>query len=134
MKEFRGSLAEIIQKEKGLFFGMIALMILAIVLFIVGMVKVPWGSSVAKVGYGDIGRYQGGEWVSMVNAGGYHDGRMYEMLAYPVLALLFGILHNLLAVKIYQKKGDGAAKILVYVSIGLVISAFVVLLRLSGSA
>ena len=85
-----------------------------------------------KVSYGDIGRYQGGEWSSMSNSGGYHDGSWMNMFAFPLLALVFGGLHNLLAVKLYGKRGVAMAKVLVAISIGLVIFTFVVLARLLG--
>ena len=68
----------------------------------------------------------------MSNSGGYHDGSWMEMLAFPVLALIFGILHNILVVKIYQKRGVGLAMVFGMVSIILVIGAFLVLIRLLG--
>ena len=54
------------------------------------------------------------------------------MLAFPILAVLFGVVHNFLALKIFERRGDGMAKVIVGVSFLLLIGAFVVLLRLLG--
>lgn len=132
MKELKESFGEIFRKQKGILTVMAILLVLSLALFVLSVVTLSPGASVVKVGYGDIGRYQGGEWASMSNSGGYHDGSWMEMLAFPVLALIFGILHNILVVKIYQKRGVGLAMVFGMVSIILVIGAFLVLIRLLG--
>ena len=74
---------------------MIILLVLGLTLFVYSLLCLQPNASVVKVGYGDIGRYQGGEWSSMINAGGYRDGSWMQMLAFPILALIFGVLHKL---------------------------------------
>jgi len=54
------------------------------------------------------------------------------MLAFPCLALLFGVLHNILAVRLFQKYGKDVALVFVGLTMVLLFSAFVVLLRLLG--
>ena len=132
MEQFKQNFVEIYKKKHGLFWLMVLLMLVSVALLVFALITLKPAASVVKVGYGDIGRYQGGEWTSMANSGGYHDGSWVNMLAYPLLALIFGFLHNLLAVKIYDKRGEGMAKIWLMVSIGLVLGAFLVLVRLLG--
>ena len=132
MEALKENWTEIKAKEPRLLVMMVLLMLISIALLVFSLVSLRPGSSVVKVSYGDIGRYQGGDWSSMSNAGGYHDGSWISMLAFPVLAVVFGFLHNVLAVKIYGKRGAAMARTVVVVSIGLVILTFVVLIRLLG--
>ena len=132
MKQFYETLGDIIKKDKGLFAMMLFLFALAMILMIYGLLTLKPEASVDKVGYGDIGRYQGGEWSSMANTGGYQDGSWANMLAYPLFALVLGILHNVIAVQMYAKKGSGMAKVFVMVSVALVIAIGLVLRRLLG--
>jgi hypothetical protein len=108
------------------------LLIVSIALFIFSMLNIGSSTKVVETSYGDIGRYQGGEWSSMANSGGYHDDVWMERFAYPILALIFGVLHNLIAVRIFGKKGSALAGYFVLFSIALVAATFVVLIRLLG--
>ena len=132
MKEFKKTLGRMRKEKKGLVFAMIFLLLLSVLLMIFGLLSLKPGTSVVKIGYGDIGRYQGGEWSSMANSGGYQDGHWTNMLAFPILAIVFGVLHNLIAIRLYAKKGAGVAQIFVAVSIGLVVVAWGTLRRLLG--
>ena len=132
MKNFRTSIIEIYRENRSLLVFMILSFMLAAGLLVFSLTKLDSTSAVVKVGYGDIGRYQGGEWSSMANSGGYYDASWTEMLAFPALALIFGLLHNLLAVKLYSKKGAGVAQVFVIYSICLALATFVVLSRLLG--
>lgn len=85
----------------------------------------PQGSTVI-VGYGDVymeiaGLTKGYRWESWLN-----------MLAFPALALVFGGLHNVIAVKMYQRYGKEAAMVFVALSILLVVGALTVLFRVLG--
>ena len=132
MKDLSENLKKIYTGEKPLLVLMAILLVTSIALLIFSIVNLKPGATVVKVGYGDIGRYQGGEWSSMANSGGYYDASWTEMLAFPALALIFGLLHNLLAVKLYSKKGAGVAQVFVIYSICLALAIFVVLSRLLG--
>ena len=86
-------------------------------LLVFSLTKLNPDAAVVKVGYGDIG--------------GYRDGSWTEMMAFPILALILGVLHSLIAVKIYRKRGAGMAKVFMLTTLALVFGAFVVLVRLS---
>ena len=101
---------------------MLALMIinllLGIVLLVFSLINLNTGLSVLEIGYGDMDGYRFGSWV--------------DMLAFPVLALIFGVLHNLLAVKIFHKRGGGMAKFFLLSTTILILGTFLVLSRLVG--
>lgn len=132
MKKIIENFKEIFETHKGLTTAMGILVVISLALLIFSLLNLGSSATVIKTSYGDIGRYQGGEWTSMANSGGYHDGVWIERLAYPILALIFGVLHNLLAVKLYEKKGTSLAFLFVCLSIALVLSVFVVFGRLLG--
>ncbi len=134
MEKIKENLKKIYSGERGLFVMQILLFLSSMVLFVFSIFHLSPSSSVVKVGYGDIGRYQGGEWSSMSNSGGYHDGSWLEMLAFPIMAVIFGILHNLVTVRLYERKGAAVAKVFMIVSLFLVAGTFLVLVRLLGEA
>ena len=53
-------------------------------------------------------------------------------MAFPILALLFGVVHNFLAVRVYRKYGRDAALVLVVVTMLLVVATVLVIFRLLG--
>jgi len=132
MKELRRELKEVYEGHRTLFTLMVALLVLALALFIYTLVSLRPNASVVKVSYGDIGRYQGGEWSSMSNSGGYHDGSWQSRLVYLVFALILGIFHNVIALRIFRKKGEAYARVFVAGSIILVLLVSLVLWRLLG--
>lgn len=132
MKDLAKDLKEVYVKHRTMFTLMVVVAIFSIILFIYSIVNLHPNASVVKVSYGDIGRYQGGEWSSMSNSGGYHDGPWQAMLVYPMFALLFGILHNVIALRIFRKKGDKIANIFLAVTIALILFATLILWRLLG--
>ncbi|MFC2702300.1 MAG: hypothetical protein ACFN3A_00570 [Candidatus Nanosyncoccus sp.] len=132
MKDLAKDLKEVYVKHRTMFTLMVVVAVFSIILFIYSIVNLHPNASVVKVSYGDIGRYQGGEWSSMSNSGGYHDGPWQAMLVYPMFALLFGILHNVIALRIFRKKGDKIANIFLAVTIALILFATLILWRLLG--
>ncbi len=132
MKDLAKDLKEVYVKHRTMFTLMVVVTVFSIILFIYSIVNLHPSASVVKVSYGDIGRYQGGEWSSMSNSGGYHDGPWQAMLVYPMFALLFGILHNVIALRIFRKKGDKIASIFLAVTIALILFATLILWRLLG--
>ena len=85
-------------------------------LFVFSIIKLNPASPVAKVGYGDIG--------------GYRDGAWFDMIAFPLLAFTFGVLHTLLAARIFHKRGGGMTKFFLLVTTCLILGALLVLIRL----
>ena len=118
MKNFKGVFIEIYREHRSLLALMMLVFMFALGVFIFSMTKLDPTSAVVKVGYGDIG--------------GYRDGAWSNLLVSPTLMILFGILHNLLAVKIYEKRGAGMAKFFLITTLMLIFGALIVLIRLSS--
>ena len=132
MKDIVKDLKEVYVKHRSMFTLMVVMAVFSIILFIYSMANLHPNTSVVKVSYGDIGRYQGGEWSSMSNSGGYHDGAWQAMLVYPLFALIFGVLHNVIALRIYRKKGDKVASVFLAVTIAMILFTTLTLWRLLG--
>ena len=132
MKNIPENFKKIFESHKGLLTAQVLLLVVSIALFIFSLLNLGSNVTVVKTSYGDIGRYQGGEWSSMANSGGYHDDAWTERFAYPILAIVFGILHNLIAIRLFEKKGSGIAGYFILFSIFLVLATFVVFIRLLG--
>ena len=118
MKNFKDDFIKIYQNERGLLILMIINLLLSIILAIFAFINLNPSSSVVKIGYGDIGGYRNGSW--------------QEMLAFPFFALIFGIFHNLLAIRIFHKRGSGMTKLFLIVTTVLIFGTFLVLVRLLG--
>ncbi len=117
---------EISRKQKGLMFPMIALLVLAAIFLVVSLVTLRPQGTVVIVGYGDV--Y--GEMTRL--SGGYRRDSWLNMLAFPILAVVFGVVHNVLALRVYRKYGKNMALLVVYATMLMIIGAFTVLLRLLG--
>lgn len=117
---FKKDLFKIYKTERTLLILMLLNLLLSIGLFIFAILNLSPGISVLKVGYGDLD--------------GYRDGTWIDMLAFPILAIIFGLFHNLLAIKIFHKRGGGMAKLFVLVTTGLILGTILVLARLLGDA
>ena len=120
MQGFKEDFVKIFQTERGVFALMVFNLLISIALIVFAIVSLNPNASVVKVGYGDIG--------------GYRDGTWMDMLAYPLLALIFGVFHNLLAVRIFHKRGSGMAKFFLITTSALILGTFLVLIRLLGEA
>lgn len=120
MSDLKKQLLDIYRNNKSLLVLMGLLFLFSVFVMIYAIVGIDPNSAVVKIGYGDIG--------------GYRDGSWFNMLTFPVLAVVFGVLHNFLAIKIYEKQGGGVAKVFLAVSILLVVGMFIVLIRLLGES
>ncbi|MBO7717954.1 hypothetical protein J6S37_00450 [Candidatus Saccharibacteria bacterium] len=118
MKNFKKTFVKIYSTERGILLIMILNLVLSIVLFAFSLTRLNPNAAVVKIGYGDIG--------------GYRDGTWADMLVFPLLAILFGILHSLLALKIFQKRGGGMTKFFLIITTVLILGSFLVLVRLLG--
>ncbi|MBQ3292901.1 hypothetical protein IJG93_01150 [Candidatus Saccharibacteria bacterium] len=120
MKDFKTDFKIIYQKERIMLVLMIINLLLAIALAIFSFIKLNPDTSVIKVGYGDIG--------------GYRDGSWTDLIAFPLLAILFGVLHNFIAMRIFHKRGAGMTKFFLTVTTLLIIGTFIVFVRLTQGA
>ncbi len=125
MKEILSDFKEIFEKHKGLLTAMAMLFVISMALFLFSIINLGSNTTVVRTSYTDIGSSQG-------ESGGYLPGVWTERFAYPILAIVFGVLHNLLAVKLYRKQGSGIAGFFVLTTIGLVLATFIVFGRLLG--
>lgn len=117
---------EIVREQKGLLAAMIGLAAMSLILLVIALVTLRPQTTVVITGYGDV--Y--GELAGLT--GGYRRESWLNMLAFPILALLFGVVHNFLAVRVYQKYGRDAALVLVAVTMLLVVATVLVIFRLLG--
>ena len=118
MNSFREDFIKIYQSERGIMLLMVLNFILAIGLLVFSIINLNPNASVVKIGYGDIG--------------GYRDGTWGSLLAFPLLALLFGILHSILALRIFRKRGGGMTKFFLVTTTFLILGTLLVLIRLLG--
>lgn len=116
MKTYIEDIKKIYSEERWMLILIILNLVASIILFVFSVTKLNPNSAVAKIGYGDIG--------------GYRDGSWTDLIAFPILAIVFGILHSFIAVKIYHRRGAGMTKFFLITSSMLIIGAFIVLIRL----
>lgn len=117
---------EICRKQKTLLVAMIVLAVASLILFGLSLTALRPHNNVVIVGYGDV--Y--GEIAGI--SGGYRRSSWMVMSAFPILALIYGVLHNLLVLRVYRKYGRDTAMVLAVMSILLVMATLLVLFRLIG--
>ena len=118
MSSFKKLLFTIFKEQRGLFILMTLNFILGLVVFIYSVFTLRFESTAVKIGYGDIG--------------GYRDGAWTEMIMYPVLAILLGVLSAFLGMRIFERHGGNSAKLFIGISMCLIVWTFITLLRLLG--
>lgn len=117
---------EIYRKQKGLMVAMIALLALSVVIAIVLLFVLHPKNSVVIVGYGDV--Y--GEIAGLT--GGYRRDSWLNLLAFPLLAVVLGVVHNVIAIRVYRKYGKETALMTVFASMLLLLGIIVIVFRLIG--
>ena len=118
MSSFRKLLFTIFKEQRGLFILMALNSLMGLVVFAYSVFTLRFESSAVKIGYGDIG--------------GYRDGAWTEMLMYPMLAILLGVLSVFLGARIFERHGGNSAKVFMGINMCLIVWMFVTLLRLLG--
>ena len=132
MKEIGVGLRKIFREEKGFLGLLILLFLMGVFLAIYTLVNFKGGGTTMYIGYSDIGSFDGEDWLSLWSSGGYRTGGWMEMAVFPILGLSCASLHNLLAIQVFERRGKGYGKIVVFASMLILVVAFVVLLRLLG--
>lgn len=117
---------EICRKQKTLMLAMIVLAVMSAVLLVFALTTLRPQSTVVIVGYGDV--Y--GEIAGI--SGGYRRDSWLNMLAFPALALIYGFVHNVIILRVYQKYGKDAAIAVAVATMLLVVGTFVTIFRLLG--
>ena len=116
MRNIREDFIKIVQTERGLILLMVLNLLFGLALAIFAIVNLNPNSLVTRVGYGDIG--------------GYREGVWSNQFSYVIAAAIFGILHSLLAIMIFHKRGSGMAKFFLITTTMLIFGTFIVLIRL----
>lgn len=119
MKNIKELVKRVYREQRGLLALMIVIFLASLVLFLVAVFSLKPDVAVVKVGYGDIDGYRTGSWSNM--------------FVFPLMAILFGLLHNFLILKIFDKKGDGSAKVFGWVTLVLIFGTFLLMGRLLGA-
>ncbi|MBQ1528492.1 hypothetical protein IIZ77_02495 [Candidatus Saccharibacteria bacterium] len=132
MKDIRAGFKKIFREDKGLLVAMLVLFGLGVLLVLHTLIHFKAGGTTMYIGYSDIGGFTGGDPLSLWNSGGYRTGGWAEMAVFPILGLVLGVLHNLFAIQVYERRGRGFAITMVLLSILVAVGAFVLLLRLLG--
>lgn len=132
MKNLAESFVNLYKEHRSVLIFMVVLLVLAVMMLIYSLLGLSPSSAVVKVGYGDIGSATGVEFSEMQTAGGYRDGSWMNMIRFPIFALVIGVMHNFVALKLLEKRGEAAAKVFLVVSVGVLIGGFLVLSRLLG--
>lgn len=122
----RASWTEICRKQKGLMWAMIGLAVVSLILLIFALITMHPQSSVVIVGYGDV--Y--GEITGL--SGGYRRDSWMNMLAFPILAVIFGVVHNVIALRVYRKYGKNLALMVVAGTGLIIVGVIVAMLRILG--
>ena len=117
---------EICRKQKGLMSAMLILVVMSVILLIFALTTLRPQSTVVIVGYGDV--Y--GEIAGI--SGGYRRDSWMNMLAFPALAVIYGLVHNVIVMRVYRKYGKDAALVMVVMTMMLIVGTFVIILRLLG--
>lgn len=118
MQDIKQDIIDIYSKDRSILILIGVTFLLSVILLVFSAINLNPASSVVKIGYGDIG--------------GYRDGVWTDMLVFPILACIYGLLHNFIALRVYHKRGGGMAKFFLIVTILLVLGTGLVLVRLLG--
>ncbi len=117
---------EVSRKQKGLVIAMGIVVLMSIALLVFSFTALRPQNTVVIVGYGDV--Y--GEIAGI--SGGYRRDSWVNMLAFPILAVVYGVVHNLLVLRVYRRYGKDTALMVAVATMLLIVGTFVILLRLLG--
>ena len=119
MKELAEDFKAIWKKDKSLFWWMAAQFIISVWLFLLPIINLNPNRPKVWARYSDI-------------SNGYAQSDWWYLISFSVIAIVLGIGHNLLSVKLYGKRGGDIARLFLGVSIMITIIAIRFLLSLVG--
>ncbi len=119
MKELAEDFKAIWKKDKSLFWWMAAQFIISVWLFLLPIINLNPNRPKVWARYSDI-------------SNGYAQSDWWYLISFAVIAIVLGIGHNLLSVKLYGKRGGDIARLFLGVSIMITIIAIRFLLSLVG--
>lgn len=118
MKTFKEDLIAIYQNERSILILIALNFLISVGLMVFAIIRLNPNAAVIRTGYSDIG--------------GYRDGAWTGLLTFPIIAVIFGVMHSLLAVKVFHKRGGGMAKFFLITTTMLILGTILVLSRLLG--
>ena len=65
------------------------------------------------------------------SASGYNNGSWENFLVFPILGLVLGIFHNVIALRLYRKRGSGMTKFFLVATTLVILGTIFVLARLT---
>lgn len=116
MKDLGDTIKQVYTEERFMFILIIVNLILSVALFVISIINLNPAAAVVKIGYGDIGGYRSGSWA--------------DMLAFPILSIVFGIFHAMIALRVFKKRGSGMTKFFLITTTALILGTGIILLRL----
>lgn len=130
MKKIREIISLIFREDRNFLLMLVLLILMGVVFFVVSMTALKPNMAVVKIGYSDIGNMIGGDGV--VGGAGYRDGSWTENLGFIVFGFLISVMHVLISLGLYKKRGPMMARGFVLVSMGILMVGFLILLKIKG--
>lgn len=115
MKELIQSLKGV-TKDKKILFTMIGLFVASVILIIISLVNIRVNNLQIWSRYASFGE-------------NYYKAKWYYLFAFTFEGLIIGIFHNLLAARLFAKKGRIITMLFLLISIGIVLLSIVTLAR-----
>ena len=131
MREIGRGIKRIAKEERGLLAQLIVLFLMGGELILHTLLHFKSGTSI-YIGYSDIGKFSGGELSSLWNSGGYRTGGWLDMAVFLVMGVVLGVMHNLMAIRIMNRREKGYAQTFIVMSMIIWAISFLVLMRLLG--
>ena len=132
MKNIGVGAKKIFREDRGLLVLMVILFLMGLELVLHTLFHFKVGVTSMYIGYSDSGKFSGGDYLSLWNSGGYRTGGWVDMAVFIILGIIFGVFHNIMAMKIYERRGKGYTRGFVVISMIVCSVAFVTLARLLG--
>jgi hypothetical protein len=117
MKEIVANFKKIYANDRWLLVAMFFLFLVSFALEVFVFFALRPTSVMIRTGYADIG--------------GYRDGKWHYMLSFMVLGAIVAIINNILAAKVYGKKGAGVSALFIFASIGVIILAGIYVIKIT---
>ena len=117
MNAFKEDFIEICRSERGIVALIVVNFLLALALIVFSFICINPNSASLVVSYSDLSGYNNGSWENF--------------LVFPILGLVLGIFHNVIALRLYRKRGSGMTKFFLVATTLVILGTIFVLARLT---
>jgi hypothetical protein len=121
MKNIVKAVGRIYREDRGVLLMMGVVFLVGVVLVLMPVVSLAPSSPKTWVRYVDVGQSMG-----------YEEGAWWYVLGFSALGVVVGVLHNFIAVRLYQKRGRDMAMLFLAVSVGIAVVAILYVLKILG--